>query len=49
MREHEMQKVTKCIGVNSIVEALINMICEQKIISESEKIMWKFYDDPTFH
>ena len=28
-----MLKVTKCIGVKSFVEALINMVCELKITS----------------
>ena len=39
MRESEMQKVTKCITVNSLVEALINMVCELKITLGSKKIM----------
>ena len=34
MRYH---KVTKCIRVNSFVEALINMVCELKITSGSKK------------
>ena len=37
MREREMLNVTKCIRVNSSVEALINMVCEPKITSESKK------------
>ena len=37
MREREMPKVTKCVRVNSFVEALINMVCELKITSGSEK------------
>ena len=37
MREREMLKVTKCVGVNSFVGALINMVCELKITSGSEK------------
>ena len=44
MREREMLKVTKCLGVNSFVGALINMACEPKITSGSEKncvkILW---------
>ena len=32
-----MLKVTKCIGVKSFVEALINMVCELKITSECKK------------
>ena len=31
MREREMLKVTKCVRVNSFVEALINMVCELKL------------------
>ena len=30
MREREILKVTKCVRVNSFVEALINMLCELK-------------------
>ena len=37
MRVREMLKVTKCIRVNSFVWALINMVCEPKITSGSEK------------
>ena len=37
MREREMQKVTKCVRVNSFVEALINMVREIKITSWSIK------------
>ena len=37
MREREMLKVTKCVGVNSFVGALINMVCELKITSGSKK------------
>ena len=37
MREREMLKVTKCLRVNSFVEALINMVCELKITSWSKK------------
>ena len=37
MREREMLKVTKCLRVNSFVGALINMVCEPKITSESKK------------
>ena len=37
MREREMLKVTKCIGVKSFVEALINMVYELKITSGSKK------------
>ena len=48
MREREMLKVTKSIRVNSFVEALINMVCELKITSESKKIVLKFHGDPTF-
>ena len=33
MRELEMLKATKCVGVNSFVGALINMVCELKITS----------------
>ena len=36
MREPEMLKVTKCVGVNSFVEALINMACELIITSGSK-------------
>ena len=37
MCKREMLKVTKCVGVNSFVEALINIICELKITSGSKK------------
>ena len=37
MREREMLKVTKCIGVNSFKEALINKVCELKITSGCKK------------
>ena len=39
MREHEMLKVTKCVGVNSFVAALINMIMiyELKITTGPKK------------
>ena len=37
MREREMLKVTKCLGVNSFVGALINMVYEPKITSGSKK------------
>ena len=44
MREGEMLKVTKCTRVNTFVETLINMVCELKITSGSEKnhvkILW---------
>ena len=36
-----MLKVTKCIGVKSLVEALINMVCELKITSGCKKKMCK--------
>ena len=40
-----MLKVTKCIGVKSFVEALINMGCELKITAGSLKncvrIIWR--------
>ena len=39
MREHEMLKVTKCLRVNSFVGALINMVCELKILQGLEKIV----------
>ena len=39
MREHEMLKVTKGLGVNSFVGALINMVYELKITSWSKKIV----------
>ena len=37
MREREKLKVTKCLGVNSFVGALINMVCELKNTSGSRK------------
>ena len=37
MSEHEMLKVTKCLGVNSFVGALIDIIYELKITSGSKK------------
>ena len=37
MRERQMLKVTKCIGVKSFVEALLNMVCELKITAVSLK------------
>ena len=37
MREREMLKVTKCLRVNSSVEALINMAYELKNNSGSKK------------
>ena len=36
MREREMLKVTKCVRVNSFVGALIDMVCELKVISEKQ-------------
>ena len=41
MHERQMLKVTKCIGVKSFVEALINMVCELKITSGRKKKMCK--------
>ena len=41
MREREMLKVTKCVGVNSFVGALINMVSELKITSGSKKKLCK--------
>ena len=41
MREREMLKVTKCLRVNSFVEALINMVYELKNTSGSKKKMCK--------
>ena len=49
MREREMLKVTKCVRVNSFVGALINMVCELKILHNLKKIVQKFHGDPTFH
>ena len=46
MLEREMLNVTKCVGVNSFVEALINMVCELKITSGSKKKLCK-NGDPT--
>ena len=40
--------VTKCIGVKSFVETLINIVCELKITSGSKKIVLKFHGDPIF-
>ena len=37
IRERQMLKVTKCLGVKSFVEALINMVCELKITSGCKK------------
>ena len=37
IRERLMLKVIKCIRVKSLVEALINMVCELKITSECKK------------
>ena len=37
MREREMLKVTKCVRVNSIVGALMNMVYELKNTSGSKK------------
>ena len=37
VNRRSMQKVTKCIGVKSFVEALINMVCELKITSGCKK------------
>ena len=42
IRERQMLKVTKCIGVKSFVEALINMVCELKITSGCKKMCKKF-------
>ena len=42
MREREMLKVTKCVGVNSSVGALINMVCEPKITSGLKKLCKNF-------
>ena len=39
MHEHQMQKVTECIGVKSCVEALKYTVWEQKIAPGSKKIM----------
>ena len=41
-RERQMLKVTKCIGVKSFVEALINMVCELKITSGCKKMRKNF-------
>ena len=49
MREREMLKVTKCVRVNSFVRALINMVCELKILHGLKKIVSKFHGDPTLH
>ena len=37
MREREMLKVTECVGVNTFVGALINIVCELNITSGSKK------------
>ena len=37
MREREMLHVTKCVRVNSFLEALMNMACELKITSVPKK------------
>ena len=42
MREREMLKVTKCVRLNSFVEALINMVCELRITSWSKKLCKNF-------
>ena len=42
IRECQMLKVTKCIGVKSFVEALKYTVCELKITSGSKKIVQKF-------
>ena len=47
MRECEMLKVTKCIPVNSFVEALMNMVCELKITSGQKKKKKKNYKKMT--
>ena len=47
MRECEMLQVTKIIRVKFFVEALINMVCELKIISGCKKIVIR-HGDPTF-
>ena len=39
MREPEMQKVSKCVRVNSFVGVLMIMLCELKVTSESKKIV----------
>ena len=39
MREREILKVTKGVGVNSFVGALKNMVFELKITSGSKKIV----------
>ena len=41
MREREMLKVTKCVGVNSFVRVLMNMVCELKNTSGFKKKMCK--------
>ena len=43
-----MLKVTKCIGVKSFVEVLLNMVYELKILHGLEKIVLKFHGDPIF-
>ena len=37
MLEREMLKVTKCLRVNTFVEALINMVCRLNITSVFKK------------
>ena len=44
-----MLKVTKCIGVKSFVEALINMVYELKITPGFKKSVYKFHGDQSFH
>ena len=39
MRKREMVVLTKFLSVNSFGEALMNMICELKISSQSKKIV----------
>ena len=39
MCEREMLKVTKCLRVNSFVGALMNMVCELKILQGLKKIV----------
>ena len=42
IRERQMLKVTKCIGVKSFMEALINMVCKLKITSGCKKMCKNF-------
>ena len=42
IRERQMLKVTKCIGVKSFVEALIIIVCELKITSGCKKMCKNF-------